>query len=110
MKRQELKTLIDVWQPSAITAGMIVDSRLRRMEMIRQRARDRYRNDMITLYRDRSLSDEQRSKGFWKASARWDAAQKKLRPLQARFDREVLIPMLRRTGVLRRISRRRMTA
>jgi hypothetical protein len=101
MNRANLKELIEMLRPNPIKADMYADPLMRSMERIRERARKRYHDDLLALYTDRTLTVDQRSKGFDKASARNDAALKKLRPLEDRFETEVMIPMMVRSGVLR---------
>jgi hypothetical protein len=104
MTRANLKELIDMMRPDRITADMYADPLLRSIERIRERARNRYRSDLLALHSDRTLTDEQRSNGFYKARDRREASLKKLQPLEDRFEVEVKIPLLLKTGVLRSVS------
>jgi hypothetical protein len=101
MTRANLKELIGMIRPSRITADMYADPLMRSMERIRERAGKRYREDLLALYSDRALTDEQRWKGLRRAQERKEVALKKLQPLEERFEVEVRIPMLLETGVLR---------
>jgi hypothetical protein len=98
MTRANLKELIDRIRPSRITADMYADPLMRSMERSRERAGKRYREDLLALYADRALTDDQRWRGLRKAQERRDAVLKKL---DERFEVEVEIPMLLKAGVLR---------
>jgi hypothetical protein len=74
------------------------------MERVRERARKRYRDDLLVLYADRSLTEDQRTKGYHGAREREKAAREKLIPLEERFDREVWIPLMKSVGVLKNLT------
>lgn len=102
MTREGLKELIDIMRPSRITADMIADPLVRSMRRIRERAWNRMRDDLLALYADRTLTDAQREDGFRKADLRKSTAMKKLIPLEERYEMEVTIPSMLRSGYLRR--------
>lgn len=101
MTRASLKKLIDVLPSPLVPADMYADPLMRSMHRIRDRAHKRLREDLLALYLDRTSTEDERRSGFDKASRRHDAALAKLRPLEERFDREVWIPHLKKSGVLR---------
>src|ERR1700733_13419660 len=100
MTRAFLKKLLTCVTPSPISAEMYANPLRRSMARIYERADKGYREDMLALIADRTLTDVQRMKGFHKARARQNATLKKLDPLRERYDREVWIPLLKETGVL----------
>ena len=101
MTREFLKEMLVILRPSRITPDMYANPLQRSMERIRERARGRNRSAIRALYDDLSLTDEQRRDGYYEARKRQDVALEKLRPLEDRFELEVEIPRLVRTGVLR---------
>ena len=102
MKREHLLEMIDILRPSLIKSEMYADPLLREMNKIRQNARERKRKDLLALYNDRLLTDLQRETGLNKASDRYEKAMKKMRPLEERFEREVRIPMMVSSGILKK--------
>jgi hypothetical protein len=103
MTRLFLKKLLACVKPPLISAEMYSDPLRRSMARICERADRGYREDMLALIADKTLTDVQRMKGFHKARSRQDATLKKLDPLRERYDREVWIPLLKETGVLRKV-------
>ena len=101
MMRASLKRLIDAIPTPRIPADMYADPLLRSMHRVRDRAHNRLREDLLVLYLDKTLTDDDRRSGFDKAERRHDAGLAKLRPLEERFDREVWIPHMKISGMLR---------
>jgi hypothetical protein len=116
MERENLKKLIDVTRPQAVRAEMYSDPLMRKMNKVRQDANDGYHKDLLALYDDRSLTAGELRLGADKAWARYEKTMEKLRPLQERFEREVSIPSMVSSGVLKKSAlaaisgRRRRTA
>lgn len=102
MIRERLKRMIDVTRPQAVRAEMYADPLMRRMRKIRQDANDGQHKDLLALYNDHSLTGEQLRAGCDKAQARYEKTMKKLLPLEARFEREVRIPGLINSGILKK--------
>lgn len=102
MERENLKKLIDMTRPSAVRAEMYADPLMRRINKIRQDANDGYHNDLLALYNDHTLTEQQLRAGFDKAFARCEKTREKLVPLNERFEREVRIPSLVSSGVLKK--------
>ena len=84
-----------------ISADMYVDPFLRSIARVNERARIRYRKEMLALIANPKLTDRERMKGFHKAKRHEDAANKKEREMRDRHEREVLIPEMIAAGVLR---------
>lgn len=103
MTRAFLKELLACAPMPQIPAEMYVDPFLRSLARVSERGRIRYRNEMLALIADTTLTDAQRVKGFHKAQRHEEAARKKERSMRERYDREVRISMLIRTGVLREL-------
>mgnify|MGYP001607548980 CR=1 FL=1 len=102
MKREHLLELIEILRPSLIKPEMYVNPLLRKMNKVLQDAWERKRKDLLALYNDRSLTDMQRGIGLNNASDRYEKAMKKMRPLEDRFEREVRIPMMVNSGILKK--------
>ena len=102
MERESLKKLIDMTRPSAIRAEMYTDPLMRRINKIRQDANDGFHRDLLALYNDHDLTEEQLRARFDKANARCEKKREKLDPLYERFEREVRIPSLVSSGVLKK--------
>ena len=103
MTRAFLKKLLACAPLPQISAEMYADPFVRSLARVSERARIRYRNDMLALIADPALTDAQRVKGFHKAKRHEEAGRKKERSMRERYDREVRIPELIRTGVLREL-------
>ena len=106
MERENLKKLIDMTRPSAIRADMYADPLMRRINKIRQDANDGYHRDLLALYNDHDLTEEQLLAGFDRANARCEKKREKLDPLYERFEREVRIPGLINSGILKKSAAR----
>ena len=102
MEREHIKKMIEVTRPSSIRAEMYSDPLMRRMNKIRQDANDGYHKDLLALDHDRSLTEEQLRDGLNKARERYSKTREKLLPLEERFEREVTIPNLVESGVLKK--------
>ncbi len=102
MKREHLLEIIEMLRPWLIKPDMYANALLRKMDKVRQDARERKRKDLLALFNDRSLTDMQRGIGFNTASDRYEKAMKKMRPLEERFEREVTIPMMVSSGILKK--------
>ena len=103
MTRAFLKELLACAPLPQITAEMYTDPFMRSIARVSDRARIRYRTEMLALIADPSLTDLQRMKGFHKAQRHEDAARKKERAMRERYDRDVRIPELIAAGVLREL-------
>lgn len=115
MTRAEFKKQLGVFRPSLIRPEMLFKTLSERKLMrLEERALMRYEREKLAIYNDRSLTDDQRSALWHKASElRW-AAFEKLRPLrrlceQMRERRIIkqLTPMKKHPGAM---VRRRMAA
>lgn len=102
MEREELMKLIDLTRPKAVRAEMYADPLMRKMHKVRQNANDGHHEDLLALYNDRSLTEAELSAGADRAWARYEKTMEKLRPLQERFEREVEIPGLIDSGLLKK--------
>lgn len=102
MEREELKKLIDMTRPKTVRAEMYSDPLMRKMRKVRQDANDGHHADLLALDADRSLTGAELSAGADKAWARYEKAMEKLRPLEERFEREVEIPGLINSGLLKK--------
>lgn len=102
MEREYIRKLIEITRPKAVRAEMYADPLLRKINKVRQDANDGHHKDLLALYIDRSLTDAQLRVGSDGAQARYDKAMKKLIPLEKRFEREVTIPGLIRSGLLKK--------
>jgi hypothetical protein len=103
MTRAFLKKLLACSPMPQISAEMYVDPFVRSLARVSERARIRYRKEMLELIADPTLTDAQRVKGFHKAKRHEDAAREKERAMRERYDREVRIPELIAAGVLRKL-------
>ena len=101
MRRSSLKSLIDAIPSPRVPAEMYTDPLLRSMHGVLDRTDNRLREDLLALYSNRALTDDGRSSGFEKAERRHDAGLAKFRSLEERFNREVWIPHMKRSGMLR---------
>lgn len=91
---------------SVLRSKDISDPLVRRIFAVSERADARYDRDIKAILSDASLTDDARSKKWWKAfDRRFAYVDKHSAPLEKRFDREVRIPLLRSAGLLK--SRRR---
>jgi len=106
MERENLKKLIDMTRPKAVRAEMYADPLLRKMHKVRQDANDGHHEDLLALYNDRSLTGAELRLGADKAWARYEKTMEKLRPLEERFEREVHIPGLIDSGLLKKSAAR----
>lgn len=102
MEREQIKKLIDLTRPKAVRAEMYSDPLMRKMHKVRQDANDGHHNDLLALYEDRSLTGAELRSGADKAWARYEKTMEKLRPLEERFEREVRIPGLIDSGLLKK--------
>jgi hypothetical protein len=102
MEREHLKVMIEKTRPDTVRAEMYSDPLMRRMKKVNQDANDGYHEDLLALYSDRSLTEQQLRAGSAKAHARWENALKKLVPLEERFEREVRIPGIINSGLLKK--------
>lgn len=102
MEREELKKLIDMTRPKVVRAEMYADPLMRKMRKVRQDANDGHHEDLLSLYNDRSLTGAELRVGANKAWARYEKRMEKLRPLEERFEREVEIPGLVNSGLLKK--------
>lgn len=102
MTRDQLKKMFRDCRPRPIRPEMIGNPLLRRIMRINENASIRYERDKRALYRDKTLNDDQRSRGFTKALDRLTASWEKTRPLEREYERKVTLPMLKRMQALKR--------
>lgn len=102
MEREQLKKLIDLTRPKTVRAEMYADPLMRKMRKVRQDANDGHHEDLLALYNDRSMTEAELSAGADRAWARYEKTMEKLRPLEERFEREVEIPGLISSGLLKK--------
>lgn len=87
MTRAELKKQLGVFRPSLIRPEMLGSHSERKLMKLEESAWMRYERDKLSIYRNKSLTDEQRSALWSEASNRRWAASDKLRPLRRLCDR-----------------------
>lgn len=102
MEREFIKRMIELTRPAAVRAEMYADPLMRKMHKVRQDANDGHHKDLLALYNDRSLTEAQLRAGSNKAQARYSKAMEKLVPLEERFEREVRLPGLINSGLLKK--------
>lgn len=102
MERENISKMIEQTRPGAVRAEMYDDPLMRAMKMVNQEADDGYHADLTKLYNDPSLTEEQLRAGSDKAHARWKKTLEKLVPLRERFEREVRLPGLINSGLLKK--------
>ncbi len=102
MEREFIKKMIGETRPSVVRAEMYANPLTRAMEMVRQEAKDGYHKDLTRLYNDPFLTEEQLCVGSTKAHARWAKTLEKLVPLRERYEREVQLPGLVNSGMLKK--------
>lgn len=87
MTRAEFKKQLGVFRPSLIRPEMVYETLSERKLMrLEERALMRYEREKLAIYNNRSLTDDQRSALWHKASDRRWAAYDKLRPLRRLCD------------------------
>lgn len=88
MTRAELKKQLGIYRPSLIRPEMLaVSLSERKLMRLVERAWMRFEDAKLAIYRNRSLTDEQRAALVAEARARRWAADEKLRPLRRLCDR-----------------------
>jgi hypothetical protein len=108
MTRDELKKMFRDMRPHPIRPEMMGHPLLVRIMRINENASIRYERDKRELYKNKALTDDQRSRGLMKALARLTKSWNKTRPLEREYERKVKLPMLKRLQALNRASRARV--
>jgi len=110
MTRAELKKQLGMYRPSLIRPDMLsVSLSERKLMRLTEQAWMRFESAKLAIYRDRSLTDEQRAALVSEARNRRWAADEKLRPLRRLCDRiqerrfiRRMAPLKARPGASRR--------
>ena len=110
MTRAELKKKLGMYRPSLIRPEMLnVSLAERKLMRMVERAWLRYESEKLAIYKNRSLTDEQRGGLCREAMFRRWGVEEKLRPLRQRCDRiherrmiKLMAPLKKRPVVSRR--------
>ena len=110
MTRAELKKQLGIYRPSLIRPEMLnVSLTERKLMRMSERAWLRYESEKLAIYKNRSLTDEQRGDLCRKAMFHRWGTEEKLRPLRQRCDRiherrmiKAMAPLKRRPVASRR--------
>jgi hypothetical protein len=114
MTRAELKKKLGMFRPSLVRPEMYDTISERKLARLEETALMRYEREKLAIYKNRSLTDEQRDT-LWREAAerRWAAADK-LRPLRRLCDRMHERRMIKRLEWFKKrpiaSSRRRVAA
>ena len=88
MTRAELKKQLGIFRPSLIRPEMLnVTPSERKLMRMEERAWTRFESEKLAIYKNRALTDDQRSDLCREARDRRWAAEEKLRPLRQLCDR-----------------------
>lgn len=106
MTRAELKKELGKYRPSLIRPEMLYTTLSERKLMrLEEQAWMRYEGDKLAIYKNRTLTDEQRGVLWREASERRWAATDKLRPLRQLCDRMHQRRMIKNLESLKALNR-----
>lgn len=104
MTRAELKKQIGAYRPSLLRPSMMPTASERKLARLEENVWLRYEREKLDIYRNKTLTDEQRSESWRKASDRRWAGSEKLRSLRRLCERIRERRMLKVIGASRRRS------